>query len=438
VFPELKRLERKYPKELVVIGVHSAKFPNERDTECVRQAVVRHDIEHPVVNDADSKIFRAFGAQGWPHFTLVDPEGNLVGYTSGEGNYEVFVKAIDATLKKFEGRIDRKPLEFVLEKSKLKEGPLFYPGKLVAAEDRIYISDTRHNRIVVTDLAGKVVERVGGPEEGRKDGDFAAARFSQPQGLLLRGASLYVADTENHLIREVDFKGRVVRTVAGTGEQVYNPVGSGEALRIPLNSPWDLALEGDRLFIAMAGNHQIWVLDLAKKSVGRFSGSGRERLLDGDHASAAFNQPSGLTILNGKLYVADSEVSGIREVDLDPKGGVRTIVGTGLFEFGDKDGRSEEVLMQHVLGVHAHQGKLYVTDSYNHKIKVCDPAKREVKTFLGDGQRGREDGKTPRFYEPSGLWALGDRLFVADQNNHAIRVCDLKTGEVTTLPVEKK
>ncbi len=438
MFPDLKRLERKYEKELVVIGVHSAKFPNERDTECVRQAVVRHDLEHPVVNDADSKIFRAFGAQGWPHFTLVDPEGNLVGYTSGEGNYEIFVKAIDATIKKFEGKIDRKPMVFTLEKSKLKEGPLFYPGKIVATADRLYVSDTRHNRIVVADPSGKVLETVGGREEGRQDGDFAAARFSQPQGLLLKGTTLYVADTENHLIREVDLKARTVKTIAGTGEQVYNPAGSGDGLKIPLNSPWDLALDGDRLFIAMAGNHQIWVYDLARRTVGRFSGSGRERLTDGDHASAAFNQPSGLTILNGKLYVADSEVSGIREVDLDAKGGVRTIAGTGLFDFGDKDGKGEEVLMQHVLAVHAHQGKLYVTDSYNHKIKVCDPATREVKTLLGDGKRGKEDGKAPRFYEPNGLWAFGDRIFIADQNNHAIRVCDLKTGEVTTLPVEKK
>jgi len=422
----------------MVISVHSAKFTNEKETENIREAVIRHDLEHPVVNDADFKIFNAYDAGGWPHFTLIDPEGIIVGHASGEGNYEVFVKAIDAVIKKFEGKIDRKPVAFTLEKSKRKAGALFYPGKLVASAGRLYISDTRHNRVLLTDLAGKVVEAIGGPEEGWKDGDFNVARFSQPQGLLLHGSKLYVADTENHRIREIDLKGRVVRTVAGTGQQVYNNVGSGPALKTDLNSPWDLALDGDRLFIAMAGNHQIWVLDLARGNVGRFSGSGREQLIDGTHAEAAFNQPSGLTILDGKLYVADSEVSGIREVDLDPKGRVRTIVGTGLFKFGDKDGKGEEVLMQHVLAVHAHEGKLLVADSYNHKVKVCDPKTREVKSFLGDGKRGKEDGKAARFFEPSGLWVAGGKLYVADQNNHAIRVCDLKTGEVSTLAIEKK
>jgi sugar lactone lactonase YvrE len=422
----------------VVISVHSAKFTNEKDTENIRQAILRHDIEHPVVNDADFKIFRAYGARGWPHFVLIDPEGNIVGHASGEGNYDVLAHAIEGLIRRFEGKINRTPRAFVLEKSKLASGPLFYPAKLVATADRLYISDTRHNRIVIADPAGKVHEVIGGPEEGREDGDFRTARFHQPHGLLLRGRTLYVADTENHLLREVDLEAKRVRTIAGTGEQRYHPQGFGEALRTPLNSPWDFALDGERLFIAMAGNHQIWVMDLARGTVGRFSGSGREQLRDGDHRSAAFNQPSGLAILGGKLYVADSEVSGIREVDLSPDGGVRTIVGTGLFDFGDRDGTGTEVRMQHVLAVHAWKGKLLVADAYNHKIKVCDPAAREVRTLLGDGRRGKEDGKSPRFYEPSGLWVVGDILYVADQNNHAIRRCDLGTGEVTTVPVEKR
>lgn len=421
----------------MVISVHSAKFTNEKDTENIRQAILRHDLEHPVANDAEFKIFRAYGAQGWPHFVLIDPEGNIVGHASGEGNYDLLAHAIEAVIRKFEGKLDRTPRTFVLEKSKLAAGPLLFPAKIVATADRLYISDTRHNRIVVADPTGKVHEVIGGPEEGWKDGDFRTARFHQPHGLLLRGRTLYVADTENHLIREVDLEGKKVRTIAGTGEQRYLPQGFGEALRTPLNSPWDLALDGERLFIAMAGNHQIWVLDLARRSVGRFSGSGREQLRDGDHPSAAFNQPSGLAILGDKLYVADSEVSGIREVDLDPAGGVRTVVGTGLFDFGDQDGKDAEVRMQHVLAVHPWKGKLLVADAYNHKIKICDPATREVRTLLGEGQRGKQDGRSPRFYEPSGLWVTGDILYVADQNNHAVRRCDLATGEVTTVPIEK-
>jgi len=259
-----------------------------------------------------------------------------------------------------------------------------------------------------------------------------------PQGLALRGETLWVADTENHCIRQVDLKGKTVKTVAGTGKQTWNVKMGGDGLKTGLNSPWDLALDGDRMYIAMAGNHQIWVMDVKKGGLGPFSGSGREDIEDGAHGAAEFAQPSGVSIMNGKIYVADSEVSGLREVDLDPAGKVRTIAGKGLFEFGDKDGVGDDVRLQHCIGVHAAGGKVYVADSYNHKIKIADPATRMVKTFVGDGKRGLEDGAKARFYEPSGLWAVGDKLFVADQNNHAIRVVDLKTGQVSTVPIEKK
>ncbi len=438
VFPDLKRLERKYAKELMVIGVHSAKFSNEKDSEAVLQAILRHGLEHPVVNDSEFKIFKAYGARGWPHFVLVDPEGNFIGKTGGEGQYDVLDGAIAKAVKDFEKKIDPKPRAFTLEKSKVKDGALSYPGKIVATADRLYIADSNHNRIVIAEPTGKVLDVVGGPEEGFKDGDFKAARFFQPQGMALRGETLYVADTENHVIREVDLKAKNVRTIAGTGKQIWSVDVAGEGLKVGLNSPWDLALEGDLLYIAMAGNHQIWVMDLKRGVVGPFSGSGKEDIKDGTHAAAEYAQPSGLSILGGKLYVADAEVSGVREVDLNPKGGVRTVAGMGLFEFGDKDGKGDEVRMQHVIGVHGSGGKLYIADSYNHKIKVCDPASRSVRTYLGDGKRGNADGKQPRFHEPAGLWVAGDKLYVADQNNHAIRVVDLKTGEVSTVPVEKR
>jgi thiol-disulfide isomerase/thioredoxin len=446
VFPDLKRLERKYPKELVVIGVHSKKFPNEAESENIRHAVVRHDLTHPVVNDADETIFKAFGATGWPHFVLIDPDGNLYGRAGGEGIYALLDEHIAKLVKQFEGKLDRTEKVFTLEKSKEKSGALYYPCKLVATEGRLYIADTRHHRVLVADPAGKVLEVIGGPDEGRADGGYASARFSMPTGLALKGDTLWVADTENHLLREIDLAAKSVKTIAGTGAQVYNPEGRGDGLKTPLNSPWDLALDGSRLLIAMAGNHQIWAFDLTKQTVAPHSGTGREKIADGPHAKADYSQPSGISIAAGKVYVADSEISAVRETDLDPAGGVRTLVGTGLFQFGDVDGIGDKARLQHALGVHAHRGLIYVADSYNHKIKTVDPKTREVKTLFGDGKRGssdqaawpKGDGMPARFNEPSGLWAVGDRLYVADQNNHAIRVCDLKTGEVRTIALEKR
>lgn len=435
-FPDLHRLERKYPKELVVIGVHSAKFDNEKDSESIRQAILRHDLEHPVVNDANFAIFNAYGARGWPHFTLVDPEGNIIGSTSGEGNYERFVAAIDATIRKFDAKIDRKEKTWALEKAKEQPGELAFPGKVLATADRIFIADSHHHRIVITDPSGRIQDSVGGPEEGFQDGPYSKARFNAPQGLALREGTLYVADCDNHAIRAVDLRSKSVTTVAGTGKQLWGGQG-GSPLEAGLNSPWDLAIDQNRLYIAMAGDHQIWLFDLAANRIGPFSGSGREKLVDGPHAIACFSQPSGLSLGNGRLYVADAEVSGVRELDPDPKGKVRTILGTGLFDFGDKDGVGDEARQQHVMGVLWHRGQLYIADAYNHKIKVVNPSTRAVRTFLGDGTKGKTDGKAARFQEPNGLSAWEDRLYIADTNNHLIRVCDLRSGVVSTLTVTK-
>jgi len=86
VIPELKRLEKGYPTELVVIGVHSAKFSNERLTDNIRQAILRYEIGHPVVNDKEMQIWRSYAVRSWPTLVLVDPEGYVIGAYSGEGN----------------------------------------------------------------------------------------------------------------------------------------------------------------------------------------------------------------------------------------------------------------------------------------------------------------------------------------------------------------
>jgi len=419
----------------VVIGVHSAKFTNEKDSDNIRKAVMRHEIRHPVVNDADFKIFKAFNARGWPHFVLIDPEGNIAGQAGGEGIYDAFEKAIAKIVETFDkkGKIDRREIVFKVEEERTPQ--LRFPGKIAATADLLFISDTGHHRIVVTDHSGQVKEVFGSGTPGLQDGDAASARFNQPQGLCVRNQELFIADTENHVIRRIDLKEKRVSTIAGNGKQVYGEK-SGEAKSVPLNSPWDVLVRGETLFIAMAGNHAIWALDLSTGTIGPFAGDGRETLQDGPHRQASFNQPSGLAALGDKLYVADSEVSGIREVDLNPQGETRTVVGTGLFDFGDVDGVGDAARLQHVLHVAAWEGKLLVADAYNHKIKRIDPKTRRVETFLGDGKRGADDGDQPRFNEPSGLAVVGGKLFVADTNNHAIRVVDLATRKVTTLAIK--
>ncbi len=440
IIPDLKKLEKKYPNELVVIGVHSAKFENEKDTENIRRIILRYEIEHPIVNDADFAIWKAYSVDAWPTRYLIDPAGYIIGRLSGEGGYEALDKVIGDTIADFRkrGELNEAPLKLVLERAKVGDLPLAFPGKILAdaKSDRLFIADSDHNRLVIAKLDGTLIETIGTGVHGADDGSFDRATFFRPQGMVLDGETLYVADTENHLIRRIDLKAKIVRTIAGTGQQSHEYGESGAAPTIALNSPWDLQLVGHTLYIAMAGPHQIWQLDLDKQEVSTFAGSGREARVDGPPSEAAFAQPSALATDGQTLYVSDAEANIIRAIDLRPNGRVRTLVGGDLFDFGDQDGAGDGVRLQHPLGLTRWDNKLLIADTYNHRIKLLDPAGRSVKSFVGLGKPGQTDSAKPSFYEPGGLSVAGDWLYVADTNNHAIRVVDLKTKETKTLPIK--
>jgi len=444
VIPDLKRLEALYPNELVVIGVHSAKFANEGDSVNLRETVLRYELEHPVVNDADFRIWRAYAVRAWPTTVLIDPRGYVIDTHSGEGVYAAFADELANAIARYDadGLLDRTPLDLTLERLSAPATELKYPGKLLADEagGRLFIADSGHNRIVVTDLRGIVQDVIGSGVRGLADGAFEQAQFAYPQGLALDddGATLHLADTENHAIRAVDLRprARTVRTLAGDGTQARYIVRAGRAAATQLNSPWDLVRVGRRLYIAMAGPHQLWVLDLDDGTIGPYAGTGAEALVDAPLAQASLAQPSGITTDGRVLYFADSESSAIRSADLDPAGGVLTLIGQGLFDFGDEDGGRRQARLQHPLGVTWYQGRLYVADTYNHRIKVIDPADKRLRTLVGGGRGNADDeagGGRARFYEPSGLSGAGGRLYVADTNNHAVRVIDLASGVVSTL-----
>lgn len=434
VLPDLVRLEEKYPNELVIIGVHTPKFDSEKDTESIRKAILRWGVNHPVANDSERKIWQAYGVEGWPTVCLIDPEGYFVGGLFNEKVFTVVDKAVAKLVEEHRARrtLNEKPLRFDLARYHERgESPLFFPGKVLAdaAGKRLFIADSTHHRIVITDLEGNKVAVAGDGKPGKVDGPFAEASFNDPQGLALLGNTLYVADRKNHSIRALDLKAETVKTVAGTGHQGTERRG-GPALRVGLNSPWDLLARGRVLYIAMAGHHQIWTLDLAANRVAPFAGTGYEDLLDGPRGLSKFAQPSGLATDGQNLYVADSEVSAVRAVPFDVRGNVRTLVGKGLFDFGDVDGTGRAVRLQHALGVAYHDGKLYVADTYNSKIKVLDPVRRTCTTLLGDGGGWFGEGL---FSEPGGVSYAGGKLYVADTNAHRIRVVDLKTATVSTL-----
>ena len=422
---------------LAVVGVHSAKFPAERVEAGLRDAVRRYEIQHPVVNDADFDIWSRYAVRAWPTLFFLDPRGKIVGKHEGELPFETFDSLLAMMVEEYDagGLLDRRPLRFHRETP--PEGPLAFPGKLLvdARTDTLFVADTNHNRILELSLEGDLRRAWGSGEPGLSDGDAASAAFDHPQGMALRGGELYVADTENHAVRLLRLDRGAVETVAGTGRQAraYAP-GGLPGRQAELNSPWDLEIVNDVLYIAMAGTHQIWAMELAGGLVRPFAGSGREGIQDGPASQVWLAQPSGLSTDGALLYFADSETSAVRVAD-PASGSVTTLVGIGLFEFGDVDGAGGQARLQHPLDVAYHEGELFVADTYNHKIKRLEIATRRLTSWLGDGTVGGEDGAGPaaRFNEPSGLSVADSRLYIADTNNHAIRVADIATGRVTTL-----
>ncbi|KAM4716158.1 NHL repeat-containing protein 2 isoform 2-T2 [Anableps anableps] len=473
ILPDLHQLEKRHSVEdgLVIVGVHSAKFPNEKVLDNIRSAVLRYDICHPVVNDNEASLWHELEVSCWPTLVLLGPRGNLLFSLVGEGHSDRLSLFTDSALRHYRerGQLKTHSVGIKLYRDSLPPSILSFPGKVAVdhSTKKLAIADTGHHRIlVVSSTTGQLQHVIGGPERGRQDGDLSEASFNSPQGVTIKGDTVYVADTENHLIRKVDLVQRRVSTLAGVGTQGTDKEGGAMGTQQPISSPWDVTLgtaggaEDNVLWIAMAGTHQIWALFLAdgklpkegESKAGRcvrWAGSGNEENRNNAYPhKAGFAQPSGLALAAEEpwscLYVADSESSSIRTLALKD-GAVKHLVGgerdpLNLFAFGDVDGKGVDAKLQHPLGVAwaSEQSLLYVADSYNHKIKVVDPKTKQCTTLAGTGEAGDALGPQfteSRFNEPGGICISGKLLYVADTNNHKIKVLDLDSNSVSLFHI---
>lgn len=443
IIPDLHKLEHDFGANLVVIGVHSGKYSTEHDDDSIREAIKRYGLDHPVVNDPDFAVWNAFGANAWPTLVLIDPAGNLVGGHAGEGVYPLFQPIIESLVKEFGAKdaLTATPIPLDLEAATVTSTVLSYPGKVLtdAPGQRLYIADSDHNRILVSDLNGRLIQAIGDGKEGFADGAATEAEFRQPQGLALSidGKTLFVADTRNHAVRAVELASGKVTTIAGTGKQLDAlPKNGAKATETALASPWDLVEVGKTLFITMAGVHQVWAMDPEKGTIAIYAGTSREGIDDGNRLTeATLAQPSGITTDGKYLYWVDPESSAVRMGPVNGDGNVETLTGTGLFDYGDKDGQGKSAKLQHPQGITISGNTLYISDTYNHKVKALDLVSHNVTTVAGDGERGWTDGAgaDAKFDEPGGLGAANGKIYVADTNNHLIRVLDPTARTVSTL-----
>ncbi|MDT9681983.1 NHL domain-containing thioredoxin family protein [Streptomyces sp. TRM76323] len=411
VLDELRELEEKHRDTVVIIGVHSPKFVHEAEHQAVVDAVERYGVEHPVLDDPKLVTWKQYAVRAWPTLVVIDPEGYVVAQHAGEGH----AKAIGTLVAELEaehgakGTLRRGDGPYVPPEPVATH--LRFPGKALALDSGgLLVSDTTRHQLVELAADGEtVVRRYGDGRRGLVDGPAGSARFSEPQGLCaLPDGRIVVADTVNHALRALDPATGGVTTLAGTGAQwMQGSPTSGPAREVALSSPWDVAWWRGRVWIAMAGVHQLWAYDPEAGTVEVAAGTTNEGLVDGPATEAWFAQPSGLAAAGDRLWVADSETSAVRWVD--PEGTVHTAVGTGLFDFGHRDGAADQALLQHPLGVTAlPDGSVAVCDTYNHALRRYDPATGEVTTLATD------------LREPSDAVLVGDDLVVVESARHRL------------------
>lgn len=413
VLDELRGLEERHRDTLVVVGVHSPKFVHEAEHGAVVDAVERYGVAHPVLDDPELATWKQYAVRAWPTLVVIDPEGYVVAQHAGEGH----VHAIERLVTELEaehgakGTLRRGDGPYVAPEP--EPTALRFPGRaLVLPGGTFLVSDTtRHQLVELAEDGETVLRRIGSGERGFADGGPGEASFNEPQGLaLLDDAGVVVADTVNHALRRLDLGSGAVTTLAGTGRQWWqgSPT-SGPARETDLSSPWDVAVFDGRVWIAMAGVHQLWAYDPADETVRVAAGTANEGLVDGPVAEAWFAQPSGLAVSadGERLWVADSETSALRWVDR--AGLVHTAVGTGLFDFGHRDGPAGQALFQHPLGVTVlPDGSVAVSDTYNHALRRYDPAAGGVSTLATD------------LREPSDAVLVGDDLVVVESARHRL------------------
>jgi thiol-disulfide isomerase/thioredoxin len=408
---EIELLQARFANmPLVTIGVHANKYGPD-SLSGLNAAIERYNIRHPVVSGA--AIWEDFGITIWPTFMLISPTGQLLGTLSGEGHLKVLEHNINRTLR----HATATPLPPIMQ-PKIPNTPLRFPTKILAHQNQIAIVDSGHHRILVGELHDhelKITQTIGTGQPGNSDGPFNTAQFNAPQGALLRNNILYIADTNNHLVRRADLRTQNVTTLLGTGEKKFDHEAGKTGRDQPLNSPYDLATHGNRLYIAQAGQHQIFAMNLMTNATEVAAGTARENLRDGQTHHANLAQPSALALdpTTQTLYFLDAQSSALRALHLKTKS-VTTLIGkeNTLFHFGDTDGPTQSAALTHPLALTFQApNTLYLADTANHKIKKLNLTTNQIETLP----------LQTKLNEPAGIAALNEyELLIADTNNHRI------------------
>ncbi|MBL6664385.1 MAG: redoxin domain-containing protein [Rickettsiales bacterium] len=429
---EMKKLQERFGNRILLIGVHSSKFQNEKRQSSVKKSVIKHDITYPVINDDNLKLLKHFEIKTWPTVVLLSPKGKI--YKKYQGNDEISKNLKKDIKKLIDGNkfsLNRKPVPLRLAKNDTLGNVLFFPSKISYAKSftyknhkqlpALFISNAAQNNIIVSTLSGKIITKIGSGDALFDDGDFITSSFNMPHGLVFYENKLFVADTGNHAIRIVDFTKEKVSTLLGNGQKgsILSFRGDKLADKIKLYFPSDIDIRKNSLIIANLGSNQILSYNLKNRKIAILAGNGESGNKDGKYPDNLLSKPSGISVHNDKIYFLDSATSTLRVIDKGNK--VKTLIGNGKELRGFKDGDKKEAMLQNPLGLDVDETGIYITDSFNHSIRKYSFSNKRLNTLTG-GRVGEDVGaqKHSKFDEPNGIFATPSRLFIVDSNNNRI------------------
>jgi len=423
---ELQAIAARHADAVTVIAVHTPKFDAEREPRLALKAVNRQGFRQPVAHDRAFALWQRLEVQAWPTIVLLDPQGRVAERFIGDQQRDAVDRAINRLLESVDpGKRAFGTLPICVRPEPLL--PLAFPCGLAVNEQHLYVADSAHHRILECTHEGRVLRTFGSGNAGLVDGRMTESSLNLPRGLCLAQSYLYVADTGNHALRRITLLNGEIETLAGNGRPgALVGAAMGKPADIPLDTPWALVASNDKLFIAMAGAHQIWEYDQTRRVMKVLAGTGRIGLVDGAGDRCALAQPSALALIQQTLYVADAASSAIRGVHV-LGGQTHTLIGQGLFEFGDQDGARHTALLQHPLGLtlDPRTPQLWIADTYNGQLKTLR---------LGGGELRRFDIGF-HLAEPAALAASQTALWVANTNAHEVLRVDLGSGKVARLPI---
>jgi len=280
----------------------------------------------------------------------------------------------------------------------------------------------------------RVETLAGTGQAGLADGNRQVGQLNRPHGLAIDGrGNVYVSDRGNHAIRVVAPNGDI-RTLAGNGKEGK---ADGIGAAASFNQPVAVAVDkSGNVYVADRDNHLVRLIDPSGK-VSAVVGTGTAGFTEGPALSAQFNQPYGVALSPDEkiLYIADYLNHAIRALDVGTRR-VTTLTGNGKSGFANGKGDQAQFNQPYNVKIDA-RGRLYVPDQNNHAIRRVEPD-GTVSTIAGTGQSGFAGGKAAesRFNNPTGLIVAADgTIYVADRNNHRIRIISA-AGEVSTIAGE--